>query len=144
EHYSELAHHYSCSENTNKAVQYLGLAGQQAVQRSAYAEAISHLTAALELLKTLPDTVERNQHELVLPTTLGPALMILKGYGAPEVKEAYARARALCQQLGEPPQLFWVLWGLWQVHLVQAEYQTARELGEQLLSLAQRAQDPAL
>src|SRR5262249_23043246 len=34
EHYSDLAHHYSRSENTQKAVEYLGLAGQQAVQRS--------------------------------------------------------------------------------------------------------------
>src|SRR4029450_12140319 len=56
EHYSDLAHHYSRSENTQKAVEYLGLAGQQAEQRSAYTEAITHLTTALELLKTLPDT----------------------------------------------------------------------------------------
>jgi predicted ATPase len=107
-------------------------------------EAISHLTTALELLKTLPDTVERNQHELVLQTTLGPALMAIKGFGALEVEKTYARARELCQQVGEPPQLFQVLGGLWQFYLVQAEYQTARELGEQLLTLAQRVQDPAL
>src|SRR5262249_5203823 len=50
EHYSELAHHYSRSGNTEKAVEYLYLAGQQAVQRSANEEAITHLTAALELL----------------------------------------------------------------------------------------------
>lgn len=61
DHYSDLAYHYSRSGNTQKAVEYLHLAGQQAVQRSANAEAISHLTAALELLKTLPDTPERAQ-----------------------------------------------------------------------------------
>ena len=66
EHYSELAHHYSRSGNTEKAIEYLHLAGQQAVQRSAYAEAISHLTTALELLKTLADTPERAQQELTL------------------------------------------------------------------------------
>ncbi|HEV8717266.1 MAG TPA: hypothetical protein VGX03_31160, partial [Candidatus Binatia bacterium] len=59
EHYSELAHHYSRSGNTEKAIEYLHLAGQQAVQRSANAEAITHLTTALELLTTLPDTRER-------------------------------------------------------------------------------------
>ena len=68
EHYSELAHHYSRSGNTEKAIEYLQKAGQQAVQRSANAEAISHLTTALELLKTLPDTDERAQQELVLQT----------------------------------------------------------------------------
>ncbi len=71
DHYNELAHHYSRSGNTQKAVDYLQLAGQQAVQRSAYAEAITHLTAALELLKTLPDTPEHLQHELVLQIALG-------------------------------------------------------------------------
>src|SRR5262249_21970927 len=89
EHYSELAHHYSRSGNTPKAVEYLQLAGQQAVQRSAYAEAVGHLATALELLKTLPDTLERTQQELVLRTTLGPALMVSKGVGMPEVKDTY-------------------------------------------------------
>ena len=64
EHYSELAHHYTRSGNTEKAVEYLHLAGQQAVQRSANVEAITHLTTALELLNTLPDTRERAQQEL--------------------------------------------------------------------------------
>ena len=143
DHYGDLAHHYSRSGNAQKAVEYLQLAGQQAVQRSAYKDAVSHLATAVELLKTLPDTPERTQQELRLQTTLGPALMVTKGFGASEVKEAYARARALCQQVGEPPQLFWVIGGQWQQCLVQADYQTARELGEQLLSLAQRKQDPA-
>ena len=48
EHYSELAHHYSHSSNTAKAVDYLQLAGRQAVQRSALVEAISHLTQGLD------------------------------------------------------------------------------------------------
>ena len=60
EHYSALAHHYSRSGNTAKAVYYLQQAGHQAEQHSAYAEAISHLTTALELLPSLPDTPERN------------------------------------------------------------------------------------
>ena len=73
---------------------------------------------------------------------LGPALMATKGYAAPEVEHAYARARELCQQVGETPQLFPVLLGLWRVLSARAELQTARELGEQLLSLAQRRQGP--
>jgi hypothetical protein len=67
-----------------------------------------------------------------------------KGYATPEVGIVYNRARELCQQVGETPQLFLALEGLWQFSLVRAEYQTARELGEQLLSLAQSARDPAL
>jgi class 3 adenylate cyclase/predicted ATPase len=144
EHYSELAHHYTRSGNTEKAVEYLHLAGHQAVRRSAYTEAISHLTTAVELLQTLPDTVERNQQELSLQTILGPALMAIKGIGALEVEKTYTRARALCQQLGESRQFFRVLYGLRACHQVRGEFLAAREQGEQLLSLAQREHDPAL
>ena len=70
--------------------------------------------------------------------------MATKGFAAPEVEQAYARARELCQQVGETPQLFPVLGGLFRFYLVRAELQTARELGEQCLSLAQSVQDPAL
>jgi predicted ATPase len=144
DHYGELAHHYSRSGNTLKAVEYLSLAGQQAVQRSANAEAVNHLTAALELLKTLLDTPERTQREITLQTTLALALMATQGQAAPEVERAYTRARELCQQLGQTPQLFPTLSGLWGFYLVRGELPTTRELGERLLSLAECAQDPAL
>jgi class 3 adenylate cyclase/predicted ATPase len=144
EHYSELAHHYTRSGNTEKAVEYLHLAGQQAVQRSANAEAITHLTTALELLKTLPDTPERAQQELMLHLTLGVPLQAIRSYASPEVRAVYTRARELCQQVGETRQLFPVLFGLRMFHHVGGEFLTARELGEQLLGLAQREQDPAL
>jgi predicted ATPase len=79
-----------------------------------------------------------------MQTTLGPALMHIKGQAASEVGRAYARARELCQQVGETPQLFQVLRGLWYFYLHRLELRTAQELGEQLLSLAQQVGDPAL
>src|SRR5262249_24266647 len=78
DHYGKLAHHYGRSGNSQKAVQYLQLAGQQAVQRSAYAEAVIHLIAALDLLRTLPDNSERDQQELILQVTLGVPLGAMK------------------------------------------------------------------
>jgi len=143
DHYSELAHHYSHSVNTGKAAAYLRLAGQQATQRSAYAEAITQLTAALELLKTLPDTPACTRDELALQIMLGTAFMATKGYAALEAGKAYTRARELCQQTGDSLQLFPVLRGLLHFHLNQGELRSARELGEQLLSLAQDRQDSA-
>jgi tetratricopeptide (TPR) repeat protein len=126
-------------------MKYLQLAGQQVVQRSANAEAITHLTTALGLLKTSPSTPERDRQELALQIALGLPLMATKGWGAPEVKQVYTRARELCQQVGEArPQLFSVLFGLYSFYYTQAELQTAHELGEQCLSLAQSLQDPAL
>ena len=96
----------------------------------------------LELLATLPETPARAQQELDLQLALGPALMATKGYAAPEVEQTYARARALCAQVGETPQLFPTLRGLCRFYLSRGALPTARELGEQLYRLAQRAADP--
>jgi TOMM system kinase/cyclase fusion protein len=139
-----IARHYTEAGLIGQAVPYWQRAGQRTLERSANVEAIGHLTKGLELLESLPDTPERAQHELPFQITLGSALAVTRGYAAPEVAKVYTRARELCQQLGETPQLFLVLWGLWDFYLVRAELQTARELGEQLLSLAQRVQDPVL
>ena len=109
-----LAHHYSRSGNIQKAMDYLQLAGEQAVRRSANIEAISHFTAALQLLSTLPETAERTQRELTLQVALGVPLLTAKGFAAPEARHTYTRARALCQQVGETPQLFSVLRGFWR------------------------------
>lgn len=125
ERYQELAYHYSHSSNTAKAIVYLERAGQQALQRSAYADAIPQLTTALELLQAQPDSAERAGQELAVQTALGLAFIATKSYGAPEVVQAYTRARELCQQLGETSQLFPVLWGLERYYLVRAEHQTA-------------------
>jgi predicted ATPase/class 3 adenylate cyclase len=144
EHYNALAHHYSRSGNTAKAVDYLHRAGQQAVERSAYGDATSHLTAALDLLTTLPESRERSQQELAIQIALSMALRVTKGGAAPAVERLYTRARALCEQVGELPQLFRVLLGLWLVYYQRGEYQMMRAWGEQLLNLAQRLQDPDL
>jgi predicted ATPase len=123
-----VAHHYTEAGLHTQAIPYWQRAGQRALQRSTNQEAISHSTKGLELLITLPDTSERAQQELLLQTTLGPALMAVKGHAAPEVERAYARARALCQQVGDTSQVVPVLYGLWAFHFVRAELQTAHEL----------------
>ena len=143
DHYSELAHHYAQSDNTEKAVEYLYLAGQQAVQRSANVEAISHLTAALTRMQALPETPERARQELELRVALGAPLTATRGWGDPELGQSYTRARELCEQLGDIRQLFPVLWGLWGFHLIRAEFQTGRELCEQLWQQAQASDDSA-
>ena len=141
---TELAVHFEQGRDYRRAVQYLHLAGENATRRSAHREAISLLTKGLELLKTLPDTPERTQQELALHVTLGAPLQATRGFASPEVEATYTRARELCQQVGETRQLFPVLYGLRTFHQVRGEFLTARELGEQLLGLAQREQDPTL
>jgi predicted ATPase/class 3 adenylate cyclase len=139
-----LAHHYTEAGLKEPAITYWHRAGHRAHQRSAYVEAVRYLGTGLDLLTTLPETPERAQHELTLQLTLGPALTATKGYASPDVEQSYARARALCQQIGDTPQLFPVLRGLHRFYLVRAQFQTSRTLGAQCLRLAQQAQDAAL
>ena len=141
---AELAVHFERGHDTQRAIQYRQQAGQNAIRRSAHQEAIAHLTRGLELLKTLPDTHERSQHELTLQNILGVPLRAIKGYADPEVERTYKRALELCQQMGETPQLFPALYGLFGFYIVGAKHMTSHELAEQLLSIAQRQQDPAL
>jgi predicted ATPase len=143
DHVGELAHHYSRSLNSEKALTYLQAAGVLASQRSANAQAADHFNTALGLLFTLPDTHERAMQELDLQTKLGPVVMALKGHASPEAARVYARARELCQRLGETAQLFPVLWGSWFVSTGD-DFETARDLAHELLALARRVRDPAL
>jgi class 3 adenylate cyclase/predicted ATPase len=139
-----LAHHYTEAGLTEQAIPYWQRAGAHASDRSANVEAIRHFTTGIELLKTLPETPEHTQHALTLHSALGAALQIAKGIAAPEVEHAYTQARALCQQVGETPQLVPILFGLWRFYAARSQWHTARELGETLLRLAQRTHDPTL
>jgi adenylate cyclase len=145
-----LARHFQEAGNTEKAIHYLHQAGERAVRMSAYQEALVHLTKGLALLSAWPEPcaedrlLERDRQELALQVSLGKALMATKGSAAPEVERAFARARELCQQTGQTSQLCRVLDKLSVRHYVRAEHQTARELGEGALSLAQQAGDPLL
>jgi class 3 adenylate cyclase/predicted ATPase len=138
-----LAHHYTEAGLAEQAIPYWQRAGQQASDRSANVEAVSHLTTGIELLKTLPETAAHTQHALTLYTALGAALLMAKGHAAPEVEDAYTRARALCQQVGETPELVPVLFGLWRSYIGRSQLHTAREIGDTLLRLAHRAHNPA-
>ena len=131
-----LAHHYTAAGLNEHAIGYWQQAGKKAYERSANMEAISHLTQGLELLKALSETYERPQQELTFYIAFGMPLIATKGYAAPDVEQVYSRARILCQQVGEPAQLFPVLHGLWLFYFVRGELQTGQELGEQLLALA--------
>ncbi|MFQ6018010.1 MAG: adenylate/guanylate cyclase domain-containing protein, partial [Kiloniellaceae bacterium] len=144
EQLERLAHHYTEAGLTEQAVGYWQQAGQRAIERSANSEAVAHLTKGLELLGSLPDTPDRSQRELTLQLGLGVGLVSIKGAGSSEVGRAYTRARELCRQVGEPADHCAALWGLWRFQRTKVEYQTARELAEELSGLAQRQNDPAL
>ena len=139
-----LAHHAFRGELWEKAVDYLHQAGKKAAGHSATREAIAYFEQALDALKHLPEDHSTIEKAINIRVDLGPALVSTKGFPATEVEENYTRARILCEQFGETPQLFPVLWGLARMHDTRGELRIGRRLGEQLLTLAQRVQDPAL
>jgi predicted ATPase len=122
---AELAVHFERGQDRSRAVRYREQAGNNAWRRQGYHEAIEHLQGGLTLLQTLPDTPERAEQELSFLIALGGPLITTKGYAAPEVEQAYARARTLCSRIGETPQLSAVLLGLWRFYLVRGDLPTA-------------------
>jgi predicted ATPase/class 3 adenylate cyclase len=144
EHVEVLAHHASRGELWDKAVEYFHQAGEKSAARSANRQAIASFEQALDALKHLPESRRTLEQAINIRVDLGPALTATSSFSAPKVEENYTRARELCERFGETPQLFPVLWGLARMHDNRGELRVGRGLGEQLLNLAQRAQDPAL
>jgi tetratricopeptide (TPR) repeat protein len=139
---AELAIHFEQGGDTHRALQYRQQAGENAFRQHGYREAAEHFTRGLDLLMTMPDTIERAQQELQLHLAWGGALIATKGFAVPEVERVYARARTLCQRIENPRELFPALTGLWAFYNARAELNTARALGEQSLRLAHQIQDP--
>jgi predicted ATPase len=137
-----LAQHCTAAGEDEAAIRYWQYAGQRALQRLAYAEAIAHLQQGLAVLTTLPETPARLHQEWDLQVALGTALIATKGYAAQDVEHTYARARELSEQLGNTPQLFTVMRGLILHYMVGGRLQTASQLAEQLLQLAQSQREP--
>ena len=142
EFYEALAYHFERAGMAEKAIKYLQLAGQRATRLSANEEAIAHFNRGLELLQTLPESRARDEQELALQMALNPPLMAARGWAVPELGQACARALELCRQMGESPQTFTALQLLRFHYVLRGEHRTGLELAEQLLSLAQRGQDP--
>ena len=139
-----LAHHFTEADLAENAVAYWQAAGQRAAERSAHAESLAHLYKGLALVRRVADPAERARRELALQLVLAPVLIATKSYSAPEVEQAYLRARDLCQQEGDVAQLFAVNWGLWLIYQQRCEFKAARGLLDGLFAVARQSADPAL
>jgi predicted ATPase len=148
-HFSELmdtqpelfAQHYTEAGLTEKSVASWGKAGHNSTARSAMAEAAAQFQKALEQLALLPDTPERQRHELEFWVALGAALLAAKGFAAPETGHAYDRARALWEQLGSPSESLYLLFGESVYRMIRGELNLAERLDEDLLRLSCQRND---
>jgi predicted ATPase len=113
-----LAEHALLAEAWDKAVRYLLRSAQKALQRSAHNAALSHLQRGLEIMAGWRETPERLRIELEYQKTRGLAWMVAKGWGAPEVSDAYERAEVLRSRLDDRTELFTVLRGRAQYYMI--------------------------
>ncbi|MCX6043795.1 MAG: BTAD domain-containing putative transcriptional regulator [Chloroflexi bacterium] len=141
---AQIGVHYEYAGLARQAIPYYQRAAQAAQALSAIQEAMAHLTQALHLLATLPDNPARAEQELALQMALGPLLLATKGYAAPEVEHAFQRAWELCQQGGDTPQQFQILWGLGRYYMVKPNLAKGLSASQQLLALAQEKEEPDL
>jgi len=139
----QVAAHYELAGVPDQAVPYYQRAAAVVQRVYANEEAISLLHKGLALLQRLPPEPERDARELALQTELGVSLVTTRGYGAVDVIDVWSRAQSLCQRLGRPSSPP-ILRALAIAHIVRAEFQQAHDLGDQLLGLAERDQDPLL
>ena len=141
---AELAMHFERGSNYEKAIKYIRQAADNDIRRFAYKEAVALSRRGLDLLERLPASRERAEQELGLRLTLGLPLVATEGYAAPDVGSLYSKARELCQQLGETPAISDVLWGLRTFYTMRGQLETAREIAEEFLRLAERLSYPGL
>jgi class 3 adenylate cyclase/predicted ATPase len=132
-----LAHHFTQAGLTDAAIEWWGKAGDQALRRSAFQEAISHLGKAIEMAdKSAGATSQIATPEgarLKLQTSFGNALIAARGHGAPETTAAFARARELAAAVDDPMERLSANYGLWTGNLSRGEAGPLRAIAEVLL-----------
>ena len=139
-----LALHYQEASNHQMAIRYWFESGQRAVAHSANVEAIANFRKALQLLNALPETPERIKQEIDIQLALGIPLIAVRGYTAAETREAFSRARTLCLRLGDIPEYFQALFGLWGNHWMCGKNDEALRMADEFLSRSRALSDPVL
>ena len=139
-----LAHHFAEAGWPEKAIVYWLKAGQRSRERSAFCEAIGHLTKGLASLDTLEESRTRDDTELQFLTTLAPAYIAARGYAAPEVGPILVRARELCQRIRDQQQQFGIMLGIWEWRIVRGDLRVCVDLAADGMALAESLNDAGM
>jgi class 3 adenylate cyclase/tetratricopeptide (TPR) repeat protein len=139
-----LAHHFSRAGLADQACLHYQRAGDRAVARSAYAEAVAHFDAALMESHRLPAGENRSRRELAVLLKQGPAILVFKGLHSPEVEQVYQRAFDIAEAGNDEHALFKAIWGLWFSANMSRRTGIARDRADQLVALARRSGNDSL
>lgn len=130
-----VAQHYTLAGLAVQAVPWWLKAGQRAITKSANREATAHFAKGLELVASLPASETRLRQELALRTAMGSALIAVKGWGDPEVMQAFSSARGLAERLGDKAQVFAAVRGESSCRTISGHLREADTLANQCLTL---------
>lgn len=137
-----VGHHLEHAGDALAAVQQYIIAARAARQRAALAEAAAHYRHSIELVTTLPESADRDRHELGLQLELAAVLGLSQAFSSPTVGEVYNRAVELCERAGETGDPYAEgLHGLTQHHLSSARFDAAADVATTLLEHALRSGD---
>jgi class 3 adenylate cyclase/predicted ATPase len=137
-----LAYHYQEAGNQELGIHCWCEAGKRALAHSANVEAIVIFRKALQLLNALPETSQRTKQEIDIQLALGIPLIAVRGYASTETREAFSRARTLCLRLGNIPEYFQALFGLWGHSWMSGKNDEALHMAEEFLSRSRALSDP--
>lgn len=138
-----LAQHFALANDPVNAVKYWKKSGYQAIDRSANVEALSHFRSALEHLKQIPESLERDRQELSIRIGIGIPL-IVSGAASHEVIENYQRASELIEKLPESDELFSAYRSLCSYYSSRGEYEAALNIAEKMRRLGEQLQNDDL
>ena len=133
-----VARHCTEAGMSEAAIGWWRQAGEMALRRSAFTEAIAHLDKAIGLAEGLADGPDSRLTRLRLQIAKGNALIASQGHHAHATTAAFARARDLASQIEDPPERFSAYYGMWVGSVTRAELAPAQETAEAFLRDAAR------
>jgi hypothetical protein len=140
----QLAHHFDKAKLPAKTIPYLLLAGQRAMQLSAYENAVAHFEQGLTLLTQIPPTPARDRQELALLVGLGNSLIATRGSAVESVGNTFRRVLALAEGAADQEQQALALFNLWRFYSDRADYANCNAIAGQLQRLAQQSDNGAV
>ena len=142
-----IAHHFTEAGLDDLAIEWWGKAGDQALRRSAFQEAIAHLGKAIEMADRGDGAASRpnagdataSRQRVKLHAGYSEAVMYHKGFSAEETRVAWARAAELGANRDDFSERSSVRHGQWTLAIVRGELHAAQELASTFLREAEDA-----
>ena len=134
---------FEAARDFSTSARYFHMAAHRSAGLFAFGEALSLADRGLKAAEAMPDGLAGKRQELELQMMRGVALRSKTGWATPEIERVFTRARQLCQDLNDPPQLIPVLWATTLFLLIRSNLRECRDRGDELMIQAQRSGDQA-